>query len=102
MPAIPDFTDRRWQTSRSNTQLQTSILDGKGTFMPPWMGKFSAEFARDLISQVRLFGAPDLITATSESSTLPNKFSNRLEALKVQWDEVEKQLRELNVAEAKR
>jgi hypothetical protein len=101
MPAIPDFTDRQWQISRSNTQLQTSILEGKGTFMPPWIGKFTADFARDLISHVRLFGAPDLIAVSSATPVSSTNFVNRLLELKAQRDEVEMQLRALDLAEAK-
>jgi len=101
MPAIPDFTTREWQTSRTNTQLQTSILEGKGTFMPPWTGKFTAEFARDLISYVRTFGPPDLLSSGSATSVAATNFENQIRSLQVQWDEVEKQLRELNLPPAR-
>jgi mono/diheme cytochrome c family protein len=101
MPAIPDFTNRQWQTSRSNTQLQTSILEGKGTLMPPWTGKFTAEFARDLISYVRTFGPPELLTSTLETRPSNADFELRLSQLKARWDEVEKQLAELNLPAAK-
>jgi mono/diheme cytochrome c family protein len=100
MPAIPDFTTREWQTSRSNTQLQTSILEGKGTFMPPWTGKFTAEFAKDLISQVRAFGPPDLREPDRQQQVAATNFENQIRALRVQWDEVEKQLRALNLPSA--
>ena len=36
MPAIPDFTRRGWHDTVTNTQLTASILDGKGTLMPPF------------------------------------------------------------------
>jgi len=101
MPAIPDFTTREWQTSRTNTQLQTSVLEGKGTFMPPWTGKFTAEFARDLISYVRTFGPADLLSSGSATSVAATNFENQIRALQVQWDEVEKQLRELNLPPAR-
>ncbi|MFI5455965.1 MAG: c-type cytochrome [Isosphaerales bacterium] len=101
MTAIPDFTSREWQTSRSNSQLQTSILEGKGTFMPPWSGKFTAEFARDLISQVRAFGPADLLTAGLATPAAATNFENQIRSLQVQWDEVEKQLRALNLPPAK-
>jgi len=100
MTAIPDFTNRQWQTSRSNSQLQTSILEGKGTFMPPWTGKFTAEFARDLISQVRTF-VPDLVIPETATSVVATNFENQIRSLQVQWDEVEKQLRALNLPPAR-
>jgi mono/diheme cytochrome c family protein len=101
MPAIPDFTSRQWQTTRSNSQLQTSIVEGKGTQMPAWTGKISPELARDLAGYVRTIGAPDLLAASSETSASTAMFETRLRELKVQWDEVEKELRELNLARAK-
>jgi mono/diheme cytochrome c family protein len=101
MTAIPDFTSREWQSSRSDTQLQTSILEGKGQFMPPWSGKFSAEFARDLISQVRTFGPADLLTASSTPSASTAEFEVKIGQLKTRWDEVERQLRALNFPPAK-
>jgi hypothetical protein len=101
MPTIPDFTNRQWQVSRSNTQLQTTILDGKGTLMPTWTGKVSRELARDLAAYVRTIGAPDLLAASSETSASTTDFEVRLRELRVRWDEVEKELRELNLARAK-
>jgi mono/diheme cytochrome c family protein len=101
MPAIPDFTSREWQVSRTNTQLQTSILEGKGTLMPPWTGKFSAGFAKDLISYVRTFGPPDLLASGSETSVASSNFEIQVRALRAQWDEVEKQLQALNLPPAR-
>src|SRR5262249_37632960 len=34
LPEIPDFTDVRWQASRSDDALSRSILRGKGKSMP--------------------------------------------------------------------
>jgi mono/diheme cytochrome c family protein len=101
MPTIPNFTTREWQTSRSNTQLQTTVLEGKGTNMPPWRGKFSTEFASDLISYVRTYGPPDLLTAGVTKTAAATNFENQIRALKIQWDDVEKQLRELNLPPAR-
>jgi mono/diheme cytochrome c family protein len=96
MPAIPNFTSREWQMSRTDSQLQTSILEGKGTFMPPWMGKFSADFARDLIARVRSFGPPDLLAARAPTRVASGVFENKIRALRMERDEVERQLRELD------
>ena len=101
MPTIPNFTARDWQTSRSNTQLSTTIMEGKGTNMPPWRGKFSNEFAKDLISYVRTFGPADLLTAGLTKTAAVTNFENQIRALQQQWDEVEKQLRDLNLPSTK-
>jgi hypothetical protein len=52
-PEIPNFTDPKWQARRSDAQLLTSILDGKGKKMPARCGKMSTEQARSLVTQVR-------------------------------------------------
>jgi mono/diheme cytochrome c family protein len=41
MPAIPDLTDGNWQASRSDADLQHSILEGKGQLMLPMKDKFA-------------------------------------------------------------
>jgi mono/diheme cytochrome c family protein len=91
MPAIPDFTARAWQTTRETPQLSISILDGKGTLMPPWRSKLTLEQARDLAVYVRNFGPADLLTA----EITPTQFGNRFRDLKKQWDELEQQARSL-------
>ena len=56
LPEIPDFTDVAWQARRSDdAQLLASILDGKGSEMPPVRGKISEEQARGLVAYVRAF-----------------------------------------------
>lgn len=35
MPELPDFTDPKWQDSRSDAELTRSILEGKGKWMRP-------------------------------------------------------------------
>ena len=79
----------------------TTILEGKGTNMPPWRGKFTTEFAKDLISYVRTFGPPDLLIAGLTKTAAATNFENQIRALQQQWDEVEKQLRELNLPAAR-
>jgi mono/diheme cytochrome c family protein len=101
MAAIPDFTNQQWHTLRSNTQLRASILDGKGTLMPPWTGKVTPELARDLVSFVRTFGPPELLASELAATTPDTQFEARLRELKVQWDDVERQLSELNLARAR-
>jgi mono/diheme cytochrome c family protein/uncharacterized membrane protein len=61
-PQIPDFRSTAWQARHTDTQLLTSIRDGKNKEMPAWRGKISDEQARGLVTHVRAF-AP-----TSEGS----------------------------------
>ena len=98
MPVIPDFTSRDFHTSRSSSQLVTSILEGKGTLMIPWNTKLTPDQARDLVLYVRNFGPADLVEAeTAPGQAAPSlvEFDNKLRSLRQQFDEVEKQLQTL-------
>jgi mono/diheme cytochrome c family protein len=53
LPEIPDFTNAVWQTHRADRELLKSILDGKGSDMPPQRGKIGEEQGRILVSYVR-------------------------------------------------
>ncbi|MDE2509084.1 MAG: cytochrome c [Planctomycetota bacterium] len=92
MPPIPDFTTPAFQSSRSLAQLSVSILEGKGTLMPPWHGKVSPEQARDLAAYVRTFGPAN--PHADEAPT--DDFGNRYQALKQKWDALELQARALS------
>jgi hypothetical protein len=96
MPTIPDFTDHQWQVARSNFQLRSSVLDGKGTLMPAWTGKISPELAKDLADYVRTLGAPELLASAARPGAQITEFENRLRELRSQREEVERQLRELD------
>ena len=103
MPPIPDFTSRDWHTSRSNSQLTTSILEGKGTLMPPWNTRLTPEQARDLVLYVRNFGAAEILAEESRQRRrrpAPRlaEFDNKMQSLRQQFDNVEKQLQALPTA----
>jgi mono/diheme cytochrome c family protein len=101
MPALPDFSTRDWQTSRTNSQLTTSILEGKGTGMPPWNAKVGAELASDLVLYLRNFGPPDLLAAEPEASATASsmvEFEGKMRSLRQQFDDIEKQLQALSTA----
>jgi mono/diheme cytochrome c family protein len=99
MPPIPDFTSRDWHASRSSTQLASSILEGKGTFMPTWNGKLTPDQARDLVLYVRSFGGPGMLAAETGGEAPAAlslvEFDNRIRSLRQQFDEIERQLQTL-------
>jgi hypothetical protein len=99
MPPIPDFTSRDWQTSRSSSQLDSSILEGKGTFMPTWSAKLTPQQARDLVLYVRSFGGPAMLAAGTEGDAPAAlslvEFDNRIRSLRQQFDEIGKQMQTL-------
>jgi hypothetical protein len=43
IPNVPDFTNDRWQASRSDSQLTRAILEGRGACMPPFRGTLTLE-----------------------------------------------------------
>ncbi len=89
MPPIPDFTSADWQKSRQNPQLVISILEGKGTLMPPWRGKVTPQQAQDLVAYVRSFGPAEIAAAAIAS--MGNSFKQRLQQLRAEFDLLESQ-----------
>jgi len=53
IPDVPNFTNLRWQESRTDGQLARSILEGRGSVMPPWRGVLSLEEAWAMARYVR-------------------------------------------------
>jgi mono/diheme cytochrome c family protein len=66
LPKIPDFTDPAWQARRTDRQIQSSILNGKGKEMP--RGQVNDKQAGDLVSYIRNFAANE---ASSEAEETP-------------------------------
>jgi hypothetical protein len=53
IPDVPNFTNARWQASRTDGQLVRSIQEGRGSVMPPWRGAISLEESWALARYVR-------------------------------------------------
>ena len=49
----PDFTDAKWQKSRTDAQLNASTKEGKGKFMPAFKAKLSDEEIAAVVSRIR-------------------------------------------------
>jgi mono/diheme cytochrome c family protein len=92
MPPLPDFTGKEWQLAHSNPQLEVSILEGKGTFMPPWRGKMSPDLAQSLVAYVRGFGPPGLLASGSAPAS---EFSKSFDKLRSKWDALEAETKAL-------
>jgi len=93
MPPLPDFTSKDFQLGHSNPQLKVSILNGKGTFMPPWRDKLSPELAASLATYVRGFGPPGLFPSQTASSS---EFAKSFDSLQKEWDALELQMKSLS------
>jgi len=55
IPDVPNFTNERWQALHSDGQLARSILEGRGSVMPPWRGTLSLEEAWAMARYLRTF-----------------------------------------------
>ena len=55
IPDVPDFTNARWQASRSDGQIVRAILEGRGAVMPPFRGTLTLEEAWAMSHYLRTF-----------------------------------------------
>jgi mono/diheme cytochrome c family protein len=55
IPGIPNFTNVRFQDSRSDDQLARAIMQGRGAVMPPFRGVMTLEESWALARYVRSF-----------------------------------------------
>src|SRR5271157_920012 len=98
MPLLPNFTSHDWHTTKSNSQLATTIMEGRG-LMPPWNTQLTADRARDLALYVRSFGAPELMAETPAASAPSTaEFDKEMQSLRQKFDDIEKQLQALATA----
>jgi mono/diheme cytochrome c family protein len=92
MPSIPDFANASWQKARSDAQLSASILDGKGTLMPPFRERLKAEHVKGLVAYLRQLGPGSTpVEEQTRSVDLDEKFralEEEFEALKKQHEEL--------------
>jgi mono/diheme cytochrome c family protein len=73
-PTIPDFTERRWQALRSETELSRSILEGKGRSMPRMKDKLGAVDVKQMVAFVRGFqGGKQVVDDQPEEPSPPEK-----------------------------
>jgi mono/diheme cytochrome c family protein len=55
VPQLPDFTDAKWQSSKSDAVLTRSILEGKGKLMPKMKKKLGSLDVAAMVAFVRGF-----------------------------------------------
>jgi mono/diheme cytochrome c family protein len=52
----PDFSDAKWQKSRTDAQIADATKNGKGKFMPAFKAKLSDEEINAVVTRIRTFG----------------------------------------------
>ncbi len=55
IPDVPNFTNARWQASRSEGQIVNSIIKGRGAVMPPFRGTLNLDEAWAMARYLRTF-----------------------------------------------
>jgi hypothetical protein len=55
IPGVPDFTNLRWQVSRSDDQIAHIIIRGRGAVMPTFRGTLTLEEAWAMARYLRTF-----------------------------------------------
>jgi mono/diheme cytochrome c family protein len=55
IPGVPDFTNARWQVSRSDDQIARIIIEGRGAVMPTFRGTLTLEEAWAMVRYLRTF-----------------------------------------------
>ena len=55
IPGVPDFTNARWQITRSDDQIARIIIEGRGAVMPSFRGALSLEEAWAIAHYLRTF-----------------------------------------------
>ncbi len=55
IPNIPNFTNARWQASRSDGQIVRIVLQGRGAVMPPFRGTLTLEEGWGMARYLRTF-----------------------------------------------
>jgi mono/diheme cytochrome c family protein len=79
---LPDFTRRAWQESRSDSELQVSILDGKGNAMPSLADRLSKDQVLDLIAYIRKFNGSSKKSPKTDKRDFEKNFRQLEEELK--------------------
>ncbi len=52
----PDFTDAKWQKSKSDAQISDATKNGKGKYMPAFKTKLSDDEITAVVARIRAFG----------------------------------------------
>jgi len=91
MPAIPDFTNRDWQRNHNDAQLAASVQNGKEGLMPAFGDRLTLNQVRDLVTFVRAFGPSVPRPTRVEANHLERQFHE----LQEQWNQLERQIKEL-------
>ncbi len=77
IPDVPDFSDKRWQLSRTDADIARLTLYGRGACMPAFRGTITLEEAWALARYIRTFSQPAAERPDTSRSVLPQNIAPR-------------------------
>jgi hypothetical protein len=77
IPGVPDFTNVRWQASRTDDQIARIVIEGRGAVMPQFRGVLTLEEAYAMGRYLRTF-VPGTEVSRPDMST-PEKTSIKVD-----------------------
>lgn len=80
IPDIPNFTNQRWQLSRSDWDIVRLTLNGRGACMPAFKGTVTTEEAWALARYIRDLGQPAKEREPEDSKTESEKATDERKA----------------------
>jgi mono/diheme cytochrome c family protein len=92
LPPIPNFQDAGWHKQKSDAELLSSIMEGKGTLMPANSYRITRNQAKDLMAVVRAFGPHRDVQVPVTN----DQFERSFQQLQQQWDALERALKGLD------
>lgn len=66
IPDVPNFTNRRWQQSRTDADIVRLTLSGRGACMPAFKGTITTDEAWAIARYIRALGQPPIERETTD------------------------------------
>jgi mono/diheme cytochrome c family protein len=76
IPDVPDFTDPRWQASRTDPQVVNIVTEGRGAVMPTFRGTLSIEETWAMARYLRRFVPGTEVPRPDDRRTAPSATSS--------------------------
>ena len=92
LSSIPDFSSPSWHQRRGDQQLLISILDGKGSSMPPFRDRLGSDQAHELVFLIRTFNPK----SSKETGDVRDDFDGRFLRLQKEFERLNLEFKALS------
>jgi mono/diheme cytochrome c family protein len=96
--SIPDFTSKTWQEQHGESSMKLSILEGKGSAMPPFGGRIDEQAATELVAFLKSLAG--MAPARRQNSS--HGFDDRFQRLMEELEALKREYRTLSSAAERR